>query len=333
MRTRPLGRQGFDVSEIGLGCWQLGGDWGDSPPDARRAQSILDAAADAGVTFFDTADVYGDGRSERAVGAFLKRTGHRVHVATKFGRAGGVYPDGYTYRALREGAEASRERLGVEAIDLLQLHCIPTEVMRDGEVFDWLRELREEGVIRHFGASVETIEEGLLCLREPGLLSLQIILNVLRPQALDDLVPRAELLGVGIIARVPLASGVLSGKFVPGVSAEAAFAKTDHRNFNRDGEAFNVGETFGGLPFEEAVRLVREFKREFVPKGMPTARFALRWLLDQPGVTTVIPGASSWRQADANAGAAEIEPLGEELLRRVAAWSREYAAGEVRGGI
>ena len=333
MRTRPLGKGGFEVSEVGLGCWQLGGDWGERAPDARRARAILEAAVEAGVTFLDTADVYGDGRSERAVGAFLATTDAPVRVATKFGRAGGVYPAGYTREALRRGAEASRERLGVEAIDLLQLHCIPTEVMRVGRVFEWLRELRDEGVVRHFGASVETIEEGLLCLREPGLQSLQVILNVLRPQPLDELVPRAEALGVGIVARVPLASGVLAGKFVPNVSARAAFAKTDHRNFNRDGGAFNVGETFAGLPFGEAVELVRELERAFVPRGMPTARFALRWLLDQPGVTTVIPGASSWRQARANAEVAAVEPLGEDLLARVGAWSRERAAGVVRGAV
>ena len=333
MRTQPLGTGGFDVSEIGLGCWQLGGDWGDSPPDARKAREILEAAAEAGVTFFDTADVYGDGRSERALGAFLATTEHPVHVATKFGRAAGVYPDGYTRDAIRRAAESSRERLGVDALDLLQLHCIPTEVMRRGEVFDWLRELHDDGVIRHFGASVETIEEGLLCLEQEGLQSLQVILNVLRPQPLEELVPKAALRGVGIIARVPLASGVLSGKFVPDVSPQAAFAKNDHRNFNSDGKAFNVGETFGGLPFGEAVELVRELQREFVPEGMPTARFALRWLLDQPGVTTVIPGASSWRQAQANAGAAEIEPLDEGLLERVTAWSRERAAGLVRGAV
>lgn len=333
MQTRPLGQDGFHVSEVGLGCWQLGGDWGDSAPDLRKAMGILEAAVVAGVTFFDTADVYGDGRSESLIGAFLPDAQGPVRVATKFGRAGGVYPDGYTRDALRAAADASRERLGVEAIDLLQLHCIPTEVLRAGEVFDWLRELQQEGAIRHFGASVETIEEGLICLKQDGLQALQVILNVLRPQPLEELIPRAALHGVGVIARVPLASGVLSGKFVPDVSPEAAFAKTDHRNFNRDGEAFNVGETFAGLRFGDAVRLVRELERDIAPKNMPTARFALRWILDQPGVTTVIPGASSWRQAKANAGAAEIAPLDEELLARVNAWSREQAAGLVRGAV
>ncbi len=317
-------------SPIGLGCWQLGGDWAKQLDDA-AAHDLLTAAVDAGVRFFDTADVYGDGRSERLIGEFLRKQDKEITVATKFGRAGGIFPDGYTEVALRAAVDASRERLGVDTIDLLQLHCIPTEVMRQGEIFEWLRKIREEGLIKAFGASVETIEEGFLCLEQEGIASLQIIFNVLRQRALDKLIPRAHQQEVAIIARVPLASGVLSGKFGGETSAEEAFAKTDHRNFNRDGEAFNVGETFSGLPFEKAVALADTLKRDFLPEGMSMPQFALRWVLDQPGVTTVIPGASTIEQVESNAEVMQLPALSHEVLDGLADFYKKEVDGEVRG--
>ncbi len=317
-------------SPVGLGCWQLGGDWARHLDEA-AAHELLRAAVDAGVRFFDTADVYGDGRSERLIGAFLRKQNEQVTVATKFGRAGGVYPGGYTGAALRKAVDASRERLGVDTIDLLQLHCIPTEVLREGKVFDWLRKLRDEGLIGAFGASVETIEEGFICLEQEGIASLQIIFNVLRQRALDRLLPRAHQQEVAIIARVPLASGVLSGKFGGQTSAQAAFAKTDHRNFNRDGDAFNVGETFGGLPFERAVQLSQKLQDEFLPDGMSMPQFALRWVLDQPGVTTVIPGASTVAQVRDNAAVMHLPALSHEVLDGLAEFYRKEVDGEVRG--
>ncbi len=318
-------------SPIGLGCWQLGGDWARQLDDA-AAHDLLTAAVDAGVRFFDTADVYGDGRSERLIGEFLRKQEHDMTVATKFGRAGGVYPDGYTETALREAVDASRERLGVEQIDLLQLHCIPTAVMRKGRIFNWLRQLQSEGLIGAFGASVETIEEGLLCMQQDGIASLQIIFNVLRQRALAELIPAAAAREVAIIARVPLASGVLSGKFGEETSAEAAFAKTDHRHFNRDGAAFNVGETFGGLPFGKAVEFSRKLETDFLPDGMTMPQFALRWVLDQPGVTTVIPGASTVAQVEANAAVMHLPALSDEVLEGVSEYYEREVDGEVRGG-
>ncbi len=309
MQYHPIGTT-FEVSEVGLGCWQLGADWGDAP-SSERAHGILRAAVDGGVRFFDTADVYGDGRSERLIGGFIARTGGRedLRVATKFGRGGDVFPDGYTEAKLRRAVRDSRERLGVETIDLLQLHCIPMAVMQRGEIWGWLRELRSEGLIHDFGASVETVEEGLFCLEQEGIASLQIILNLFRQKPLEELVPRAAERGVGIIARVPLASGLLTGKF----SKDTEFAKSDHRNFNRDGEAFNVGETFAGLPFEKGVELAQKLGSDYLPEDMSMAGMSIRWLLDQPGVSSVIAGASSELQARQNASAADLPPLSEEL--------------------
>lgn len=326
MKTRKLGANGFDVSEVGLGCWQLGADWGTGV--ARDiGMEILTTAATHGVRFFDTADVYGAGRSEDLIGQFLKHwDGDPIRVATKFGRAAGVYPDGYTEDALRRGVEASRERLGVEALDLVQLHCIPTEVMRKGEVFDWLRKLQDEGAIRHFGASVETVEEGLICLEQEGLLSLQVIFNLFRQKLVKELLPQAAAKGVGIIVRLPLASGVLSGKF----TAESTFAENDHRNYNRDGAAFNVGETFSGVPFEAAVELADKLKG-MLPEGMTLAKMAQRWILDHPAVSTIIPGASAPDQILRNAAASDVAPLPRALHEDLAAFYEAEIKDHIRG--
>ncbi|WP_068113275.1 aldo/keto reductase [Tropicimonas marinistellae] len=326
MKNRKLGANGFDVSEVGLGCWQLGADWG-SGVAREIGMEILTTAAANGVTFFDTADVYGAGRSEDLIGQFLKHwDGAPIRVATKFGRGGDVYPDGYTEETLRRGVDASRERLGVEALDLVQLHCIPTDVMRNGAIFDWLRKLQQEGAIRHFGASVETVEEGLICLEQEGLLSLQVIFNLFRQKLVTELLPQAEAKGVGLIVRLPLASGVLSGKF----TANTTFAEQDHRNYNRDGAAFNVGETFAGIPFEKAVELADALKTH-LPEGVTLAKMAQRWILDHPAVSTIIPGASAPDQILRNAAASDVAPLPKALRKELAAFYAAEVEPHIRG--
>ncbi|PRY26075.1 aryl-alcohol dehydrogenase-like predicted oxidoreductase [Aliiruegeria haliotis] len=326
MKTRQLGANGFEVSEVGLGCWQLGSDWGSG---LRRdiALEILETAAQQGVSFFDTADVYGQGRSEDLIGQFLRHhDGAPIRVATKFGRGAGVYPDGYTEDALRRGVDASRERLGVEALDLLQLHCIPTDVLRDGVIFDWLRKLQDDGAIRHFGASVETVEEGLLCLEQNGLQSLQVIFNLFRQKLSSELLPQAAARGVGIIVRLPLASGVLSGKF----RVDSQFAEGDHRSFNRDGAAFNVGETFAGIPFETAVALADRLK-PMLPEGVTLAGLAQRWILDHPAVSTIIPGASAPDQVMRNVSVSDLAPLPEPMRVDLAAFYEAEVKEHIRG--
>ncbi|MEJ2638904.1 MAG: aldo/keto reductase [Desulfosarcinaceae bacterium] len=324
MKKRELGAGGFRIGEVGLGCWQFGGDFG--PMAAQTAQTILETAVENGIDFFDTADVYGDGRSERLIGQFLAACHQPITVATKFGRGANVYPDAYTPEALRASASASIERLGVEAIDLLQLHCIPKAVLRRGEIFDWLREIKAEGMIRHFGASVESVEEALICLEQEGLLSLQVIFNIFRQKLITELFPRAQKRGVGIIVRLPLASGLLSGKF----DRQTRFAETDHRHFNRDGQQFNVGETFAGLPFEKGVELADALKAD-LPEGMTMAQMALRWILDHEAVSVIIPGASSPAQAAANAAASGMAPLADQTHAKFSDFYKREVSPHIRG--
>ena len=325
MHMRHLGRDGFPVSEVGLGCWQLGADWGEQVAE-ETGLAILDAAYKKGVTFFDTANVYGNGRSETLIGRFLKeKQDPAIRVATKFGR-GSVYPDGYSQQALMDSVDASRTRLGVDCLDLVQLHCVPTKVMRNGAIFDWLRLLQQRGVIRHFGASVETVEEGLICLQEEGLTSLQVIYNLFRQKPTTELLPYAQEKGVGIIVRLPLASGILSGKF----STNTHFSSQDHRNFNKDGAHFNVGETFAGVPYETGLQLVNGLK-EFAPSGMDMADFAQRWILDHDAVSTIIPGASRPEQAVRNAALSALPPLPEATHRELVAFYQHSIAQHVRG--
>jgi aryl-alcohol dehydrogenase-like predicted oxidoreductase len=330
MKTRPLGPE-LEITECGLGCWQLGGGWG-KPWDDDVAQDTLEAAYAAGTRFFDTADGYGGGESERSLGRFRRRLGALataaapdIVIATKLGRVG-MYPDGYTREAMHVATRASLERLGMERLDLTQLHCVPTEVLREGRVFDWLRELRDEGLIARFGASIESVEEGLICLEQEGLTSLQIIFNLFRQKPVAELLPKAREKGVGIIARVPLASGLLTGKF----TAETQFQAGDHRHFNRDGQSFNVGETFAGVPFERGVELVDELER-LLPPGMSMVQMALRWILDHEAVSAVIPGASSPRQARANASISDLPPLSDELHRQLAEFYWQKVHDHVRG--
>ena len=326
MKFRRLGKNGFPVSEIGLGCWQLGGDWGEAPGE-EKALSILSAALDSGVTLFDTADVYGAGRSERLLGQFMKEIEIPIRVITKFGRGQGIYPDNYTEASLRESIEGSLERLGVPVLDLVQLHCIPEEVLRQGDIFDWLRKLQNEGLIRGFGASVETRNEGVICMRQEGLISLQIIFNIFRQHYGPEFFDKAEERGVGIIARLPLASGLLAGKF----QMDSVFDKKDHRNYNRDGEAFNVGETFSGLPFEKGLALVDVIKEKYLPSDMSMVEFSLRWILDHPGVSTIIPGASSVDQAIANAKITDLEELSSDVHSGLKSFFDQEVLEHIRG--
>ena len=307
MVKRKLGKSGYQVSEVGFGAWQIGADWGEEV-SRESAHEALHAAVDAGVNFIDTADVYGGGRSEEIVGAFLREREERLYVATKMGRATEEWNAGYDEVA--RAAEASCRRLGVDALDLVQLHCIPEETLRAGQVFESLERVKQRGLIRQYGVSVETIEEGLFCIGNSAAVSLQVIFNIFRQRVISDLLPVAMKQEVGIIARVPLASGLLSGRFAKGHE----FGLDDHRNFNCDGQLFNVGETFAGVPFDQGVELTGRVSDLLVDEcsDAPLAQKSLRWVLDHQAVSTVIPGAKNARQASENAAVSGIMPLSEK---------------------
>jgi aryl-alcohol dehydrogenase-like predicted oxidoreductase len=298
-----MARLGRDVSVVGLGAWQLGADWG--TVDEQDALDTLAAAVEAGVTFIDTADVYGDGRSERLIGQFLRaRPVPGLTVATKMGRRVPQEPSAYNVDNFRAWTDRSRANLGVDTLDLVQLHCPPTPVFHSDAVFTALDTLVAEGRIAAYGVSVETCEQALAAITRPGVASVQIILNALRHKPLEAVLPAARAAGVGIIARVPLASGLLSGRY----DEQTTFAADDHRTFNRNGEAFDVGETFSGVDFRTGLAAVRRLA-PLVPEGWTMAQFALRYVLDQPGVSVVIPGARNPRQARENAAAGDLPPL------------------------
>jgi aryl-alcohol dehydrogenase-like predicted oxidoreductase len=326
MYLRSLGESGPQISEVGLGCWQLGGsDWGDL--SEQDAMAILQSSVESDVNFFDTADVYGLGRSESLIGKFLKDTNADVCVATKLGRFPEPgWPGNFTEAAFRQHVEASLKRLGVEALDLEQIHCIPTEEFRRGDCFDWLRKLQKEGKIRRFGASVESMEEAKICLEQEGLTSLQIIFNIFRQKPITSLFAAAARRQVALIVRLPLASGLLAGKY----SKETQFATGDHRNYNRDGEAFNVGETFAGLPFETGVEFADALK-PLVPEGLTMAQMALRWCLDFPAVTTIIPGAKDPAMARANAAVSDLPSLPADLHTKLTLFYADHVEASVRG--
>ncbi|MFG2636503.1 aldo/keto reductase [Streptomyces sp. NPDC048362] len=303
MDERVIGRSGQWASVVGLGTWQLGADWGDV--DDKEALSVLESAAEAGVTFFDTADVYGDGRSEETIASFLRgRPDLHVLVATKMGRRAEQLPENYVLDNFRAWNDRSRRNLGVDRIDLVQLHCPPTAVYSSDEVFDALDTLVAEERVAAYGVSVETCAEALTAIARPNVASVQIILNPFRMKPLREVLPAAREAGVGIIARVPLASGLLSGKY----TKDTVFAADDHRTYNRHGEAFDQGETFSGVDFATGVEAAAEFA-ELAPEGWTPAQLALRWIIDQDGVTTVIPGARHTGQARASAAAAKLPPL------------------------
>ena len=312
MEQRTLGSTKRLVSVVGLGTWQLGSDWGSV--DETAAAAVLDASADAGVTFFDTADVYGDGRSEQAIRAFLRRRPNSgITVATKMGRRVAQQPEAYNLDNFRQWIDRSRTNLGVDVLDLVELHCPPTPVYSTDAVFDALDTLVEEQRIAAYGVSVETCAEALAAIRRPGVASIQIILNAFRQKPLDEVLPAAVDAGVGIIARVPLASGLLSGRY----THDTTFGADDHRTYNRHGEAFDAGETFSGVDFDTGVDAAREFAA-LLPAGITPAAAALRWIVQQPGVTTVIPGARNAAQAIGNAAAADLDPLPDATVRAIA---------------
>jgi aryl-alcohol dehydrogenase-like predicted oxidoreductase len=309
MRNHAFGRTSFTVGEIGFGAWQIGGSWGDvSEADGSKA---LEAALDAGVTFIDTADVYGDGRSEKIIAGVLKsRGGDRPMVATKAGRRLNPHvADGYTKANLEGFIDRSLKNLEIDSLDLVQLHCPPTEVLYRPEVFGALDDLRRAGKIRNYGVSVEKVEEALKAIEYPDVTSIQIIYNIFRQRPADLFFNEARRKNVAVIVRVPLASGLLSGK----ITRDTAFAKDDHRNFNRHGDAFDVGETFAGVPFEVGLQAVEEV-RKLVPQGASMAAFALKWILMNEAVTVVIPGARNEAQARGNAAAAELAALSADVV-------------------
>jgi aryl-alcohol dehydrogenase-like predicted oxidoreductase len=313
-RLTRSGAARSSATVVGLGCWQLGADWGAVSED--DALSVLSSAFDAGVRFFDTADVYGDGRSEQLIGRFLAGLGAAaasIMVATKVGRRADPFaPETFTEANLRDWVDRSRRNLGVDTLDLVQLHCPPTATFSDDAVFDVLDALRDEGALAGYGVSVETCAEALAAIARPSVVSVQIILNAFRLKPLDEVLPAAIEAGVGIIARVPLASGLLSGRY----TSNTTFAADDHRNFNRSGAAFDVGETFAGVDFETGLAAVADLSAA-LPDGVPLPVAALRWIIDQPGVTTVIPGARNSDQARGNAAAGRAPRVPEAFAAAV----------------
>jgi aryl-alcohol dehydrogenase-like predicted oxidoreductase len=315
MEQQVLGRTGRLVSAVGLGTWQLGADWGEvSEGDAR---AVLEASLEAGVTFFDTADVYGDGRSEQAIGSFLKdHPDAGITVATKMGRRMDQVPENYVLENFRQWTDRSRQNLGVDRLDLVQLHCPPTPVYSSDAVYDALDQLVSDGAIAAYGVSVEKTTEALEAIARPNVASVQIILNAFRLKPLDEVLPAASAAGVGIIARVPLASGLLSGKY----TKDTVFAENDHRNYNREGAAFDVGETFSGVPYEvglEAAARFTELAKELLGESLSPAQAAIAWAWQRPGVSSVIPGARNVEQARANAAAGDAETLGPLFMSGV----------------
>lgn len=319
--SRVLGKTGFEVSEIGFGAWAIGGSWGEEVEES-TALAALHAAVDAGTNFIDTADVYGGGRSERLIGQLLKERSERIYVATKMGRNSG-WSD--SYQSVESAAMSSLKNLGVETLDLVQLHCVSMETLR-GPVWEHLETLKEKGLIRFYGASVESIEEGLHCIEYSNCASLQVIFNIFRQRLIDELFPAAQSANVGLIARVPLASGILTGKF----GQNHQFAADDHRNFNADGQSFNAGETFAGVPFERGVEFAQKIRAIVGDNrnsdnrnnrngdnrnggSAPLSAQALRWILDYQAVSTVIPGAKTPEQAQQNAFAATLPQLSPEV--------------------
>ncbi len=331
MRYRMLGKTGIKVSEIGLGTWQLGGsDWGSV--SEKDAFAILHKSVESGVNFIDTADVYGMGRSEKLIGKFLKETKQVVYVATKLGRREWIenkgWPAKYTEEMVRKDIEDSLRNLGIDSIFLQQWHCIPTEMLKSGEPFEILEKFKKKGLIQHWGCSIESVEEGLICMEHPGCETLQVIFNIFRQKVATHLLPVAKEKNVGIIARVPLASGLLSGKFKKGHK----FSESDHRNYNADGQAFNAGETFAGLPYEKGVELADKIKTILKPtERISMAQLALRWILDHDGVSTVIPGATKVEQALSNAASSSLDSIADDVHQELRQLYKNEIEPYIRG--
>jgi len=319
--------KGEAIAEVGLGTWQLGSaDWGNI--DEQHAFEILDAYTNAGGNVIDTADVYGMGTSERFIGQYLKQTGKKLYVATKLGRrhdAPNGWPQNFTYDAIKRHVEDSLTHLGTDRLFLEQLHCIPTDELRKGEVFDHLRRLQQDGLIQHFGVSVETAEEARICLEHKDVASLQIIFNLFRQHLAEAFFDTAQQQGTALIARVPLASGLLSGKF----NSNTVFSETDHRNYNANGDAFNVGETFSGVAFDKGVTFAEEIKA-LLPEGS-LAQQSVRWILQHPAITTVIPGASKVSQVTSNVAATQLPAFSNEVMQALSRLYNDNIKPEIRG--
>ena len=325
MKYRTLGKTGLKVSEISFGTWAIGGSWGSVSDE--QSLAALASAMDAGVNFFDTADVYGDGHSERLLAKATKGKEADIHIATKFCRAGDIHdPETYSEKRVRAYCEASLKRLERDTIDLYQIHCPPMEILKDGSVFTVLDKLQEEGKIRSYGVSVETVEEGLLCLQNPNVAALQVIFNILRQKPLEQLFPEAYAKSTGILVRLPLASGLLTGK----LSADSRFADDDHRKFNENGEHFNVGETFAGLGLRKGAELSDQLR--WIAEGRGNmARAALRWLLDRKEITCIIPGFKSVTQVEDNLAAAEVPSFTAEEEQKLKHFYEEQVSPFIRG--
>ena len=323
MKSRRLGKTNYSVSEVGFGAWAIGGSWGET--DDGESLAAMNAAVDSGVTFFDTADVYGDGRSERLIATLLRERPEKLVVATKFGRrAPRQEVEQYSYANLRGWLERSLANLEVDAADLVQLHCPPWDAYYTPSMFEACDRLVEEGLMRAYGVSVEKVEEALKAIEYPGVATVQIIFNIFRQRPAELFFEQARLRDVGVIVRVPLASGLLTGKF----RRDTVFAADDHRTFNRHGEEFDVGETFAGVDYDLGLEVVEEL-RTLVPEGATLAQLALRWILGFDAVSTIIPGAKTAEQARANAAASDLPALSGEALQTIAGLYRDRIAPQV----
>ena len=325
MKHRILGNTNYKVSEIGFGAWAIGADWGEVTE--AQAHQALNAAIDAGMNFIDTADVYGFGRSEKIIGEVIRDRPEQLTIATKMGRGSKQWDD--SYDQIARAAEKSIKNLGVEQLDLVQLHCIPTATLKAGRAFENLQKIKDAGLIKHYGASVETIDEALFCIRNSAATTLQIIFNIFRQRMISGMLRAAKVNHVGLIARVPLDSGLLSGKF----TLDHYFSDDDHRNYNANGKVFNVGETFAGVRFSKGIEFaleVEEILKDECP-GATLAQKSLRWILDHRAISTVIPGAKNAEQAKENAAAAALPRISKEAHAKLAALYQERIDAEVRG--
>ncbi len=319
MKKRILGKTGFEISETGLGTWQVGGKWGDAFSH-ENADNILNTAVDNGINFIDTADVYGSGESEKAVGRLVRSRKERIYVATKCGRKLSPHTDeSYQPQVLRKFVEDSLKNMGLETIDLIQLHCPPTETFYRPEIFELFDTLKKEGKILNLGVSVEKVDEALKAIEYDNVTTVQIIFNMFRQRPAEKFFPEAAKRNIGIIARVPLASGLLTGKLSP----SSKFNKDDHRTFNRNGEAFDKGETFSGVDYMKGLNAVEEIKKLF-PEQTNLAAIALKWILMFPEVSCVIPGASRPDQVLSNLRASELPGLPEDKMEKIKKIYEEY---------
>ncbi|NDI36166.1 aldo/keto reductase [Chengkuizengella sediminis] len=325
MNYRQLGNRDLKVSEVSFGTWAIGGSWGStSDEESLRA---LHRAMDEGVNFFDTADVYGGGHSEELLAKATKGKEDSIHIATKFCRFGDIHdPNTYSMETVRNYCETSLKKLNRERIDLYQIHCPPMDILKDGSVFEVLDKLKEEGKIRHYGVSVETAEEGLVCLENPNVAALQVIFNIFRQKPSEQLLPKAKEKGTGILVRLPLASGLLTGKF----TAQSTFEEDDHRNFNENGEQFNVGETFAGLGLSKGSELASQLK--WISEGRENmTRAALRWILDHEEVSCVIPGFKNVKQVEDNLQAIQVSSFSSEEMKKLSDFYKNEVFAHIRG--